>query len=258
MIAYYPMPKFLPVSISPCKLLCKHCMGKYLKGMKKIYDGEELLKLGEKKLNGVLISGGFDKHGKLQNLEKMLPHMKELRKKFCVALHPGFIDEEIASMARESIDIAFVDLPSANGIKNVYGLDATPSDYFHNMEYFIDAGVAISPHITAGLNYGKIEEWELLDMLKKYKIVKLVIDVIIPTKETPFENVSIDIEELREFFREARKKFKRIALGCMRPRRQKIDEIAYEEGIKEIALPSLKLLKRMENFEKRELCCGCP
>ena len=241
MIAYYPMPKFIPVSISPCQLFCKHCMGKYLKGMKKIYEGKELIKLKKLDLNGVLISGGFDRRGRIKNLQKMLPYMKELKKKFCVALHSGFVD-----------------LPSSNGIKNVYGLDAKTDDYFQNMEYFIDADIMVSPHITAGLNYGNIEEWELLDELKGYKIVKLVVDVIMPTPETPFENVSIDMDGLRQFFRETRKKLKRVALGCMRPRGRRIDEIAYEEGIKEIALPSLKLLKKIKNFEKKEVCCGCP
>ena len=258
MIAYYPMPKFIPVSISPCQLFCKHCMGKYLKGMKKIYEGKELIKLKKLDLNGVLISGGFDRRGRIKNLQKMLPYMKELRKKFCVALHSGFVDRKLAEMARESVDIVFVDLPSSNGIKNVYGLDAKPDDYFQNMEYFIDADIMVSPHITAGLNYGNIEEWELLDELKGYKIVKLVVDVIMPTPETPFENVSIDMDGLRQFFRETRKKLKRVALGCMRPRGRRIDEIAYEEGIKEIALPSLKLLKKIKNFEKKEVCCGCP
>jgi len=258
MIAYYPKPKFLPISISPCKLMCKHCMGKYLNGMIKIYDENKLLQLYKKELNGILISGGFDRNGKLINLERMIPAMKKLREKFCVAIHPGFIDAEMVEKLKESVDIAFVDIAANNGIKNVYGLDATTDDYIRNMENFIDARIDVSPHITVGLNYGKIEEWELIELLRNYRIVKLVIDVIMPTKGTPFQNVEIDLNMLEEFFKESRKKFKRIALGCMRPRHLPIDSIAYDAGINEIALPSPRLLKKVRDFEKKEICCGCP
>ena len=258
MIAYYPMPNFIPISISPCKLMCKHCMGKYLEGMKKVYNKNELLEFANKNLNGILISGGFDRKGRLMNLKKMLPAMKILKNNFCIALHPGFIDEKTAYEISKSTDIVFVDLPSNNAIKNVYGLNAKTDDYFKNMEILINAGAKVSPHITVGLNYGKIEEWELLDRVRNYPITKLVIDVIIPTKGTPFENVSINIEELKNFFKEAKKKIKRIALGCMRPRNG-IDKIAYEIGIKEIAVPSIHLLQNLkEEVIKRNVCCGCP
>ena len=258
MIAYYPMPKFPPISISPCKLMCKHCMGKYLKGMRKIYDANKLLSLKNENLNGVLISGGFNKKGELENLEKMIPAMKILRRKFCVALHPGFLNKKIFEELKESIDISFVDLPSNNGIKNVYGLQATTDDYFQNMENFIDAGIMVSPHITVGLNYGKIEEWEILDRVKEYKVVKVVIDVIIPTKGTPFEKVIINMEELKEFLIESRKKLKRVAIGCMRPRGMGIEEMAYEVGINEMAAPPLKLIKKVDSIKRKEMCCGCP
>ncbi len=258
MIAYYPMPKFPPISISPCKLMCKHCMGKYLEGMRKIYEPKKLLMLKNENLNGVLISGGFNKKGELMNLEKMLPVMKNLREKFCIALHPGFLNKKIFEKLKESIDISFIDLPSSNGIKNVYGLYATPDDYFENMENFIENEIKVSPHITVGLNYGNIEEWDILDRVRNYNVVKVVIDVIIPTKGTPFENVKIDMEELREFFKEARKKLKRLALGCMRPRGKGIEEMAYEIGINEMALPPFRLVKNLEKFERKEVCCGCP
>ncbi len=261
MIAYYPMPHFPPIAISNCKLMCKHCMGKYLNSMRKIFDGKKLLEYGNKhELNGMLISGGFDKSGRLINLKKMLPSMKILRKKMCIAIHPGFIDKNLAHEIYESSSIAFIDLPCNNGIKNVFGLNATTDDYFKNMELLLDEGMKVSPHITVGLNYGNIEEWEILDRVKNYKIEKLVIDVIMPTKGTPFENVKVDMEALPKFFDEAKRKIKRLALGCMRPRNG-VDAIAYQHGIKEIAVPSIKLVRHAEGKEKiikKNICCGCP
>ncbi len=261
MIAYYPVPKFVPISISPCLLMCKHCMGKYLNGMKKIYDPAKMHEFGllhaKQGGTGMLVSGGYDKEGRLMNLKKMLPVMKLLRERMCIAVHPGFVDEEEAEEISDSADIAFVDIACDNGIKNVYGLNAETEDYIRNMEYLIDAGIDVSPHITLGLNFGKIEEWELLDEIKGHKIIKLVIDVILPTKGTPFENVGVDLNEVEEFLKEAGKKFDRVALGCMRPRNG-IDEIALKNGIDEIAVPSPKLVKKVENVEKRYVCCGCP
>ncbi len=256
MIAYIPKPNFVPVAISSCRLNCKHCMGKYLEGMVKICTPDELIKFGEGfKGNGLLISGGFDKNGKLINLEKMIPAIKKLN--IYVAIHPGFAGE-IAEEIAEACNIAFVDLPSKNAIKNVFGLEASVEEYFKNMELLIDAGIKVSPHVTAGLNYGKIEEWEIIDELKSYKFEKLVLNFIVPTTKTPFEKVRIDRQEAIEFIKEVKKKFSNIAIGCMRPRSLDVDLI--KEGIKEMANPSKKAMNYAKEkgirVEIRQYCCG--
>ena len=69
--------------------------------------------------------------------------------------------------------------------------------------------------------------------------------------------MGVDLNEVEEFLKEAGKKFDRVTLGCMRPRNG-IDEIALKNGIDEIAVPSPKLVKKVENVEKRYVCCGCP
>ena len=258
MISYFPKPKFMPVAISNCRLGCKHCMGKYLKEMKCIYSPDKLLRFGnEFEGIGLLISGGFDENGKLINIEKMIPVIKKLSKKLYIAIHPGFVDEKIATEMAEVCNIAFIDLPSANAIKNVLGLNAKMEDYFHNMQLLIDAGMKVSPHITLGLNYGRVEEWEILDELVKYNFEKLVLNFIVPTTKTPFEKVKIDKQEAVEFVREAKKKFK-IAIGCMRPRSLDIDLV--KEGVKEMANPSKKAMNYAKEkgmkVEIRQYCCG--
>lgn len=258
MIAYMPKPNFMPISISKCKLNCKHCMGRYLEQMLKINEAEKLLKFGENYRGiGFLISGGFDEKGKLINLEKILPAVEKLHNKFYIAIHPGFVDIKLAEKIALACNIAFVDLPCSSAIKNVLRVEATLEDYFCNMELLIDAGIKVSPHITVGLNYGKIEEWNILDKLKQYKFEKLVLNFVVPTAKTPFEKVRISKEDAIEFAKEAIKKFN-VAIGCMRPRNLDIDLI--KAGIKEIANPSKVSLEYAKDkgikVEVRNYCCG--
>lgn len=259
MIVYTPKPNFVPIAISGCKLNCLHCMGRYLKQMLQIYEAEKLLEFGKNyRGKGFLISGGFDEKGQLINLEKMLPAIERLSNKFYVAIHPGFLNEDIAAKAARACHIAFVDLPSKNAVKNVFRLNASPYDYFHTMEMLLERGARVSPHITAGLNFGKIEEWEILDELKGYKVEKVVLNFILPTARTPFENVDIKVDEAVEFAKEAMKKFEDVAIGCMRPR--KLDISLIKAGIKEIANPSKEAMKYIMQkgikFERKNYCCG--
>lgn len=254
MIAYLPKPFFPPVTLSKkCMLNCKHCMGKFLHQM---MDMEQLHKEMKKKLNGVLISGGFDEKGRLLNLEKMLPKIEKLREKLYVAIHPGFVDEKMAERISHAVNIAFVDIPSSNAIKNVFGLNKKMEDYLNNMHILQDAGLKISPHITAGLDYGEIEEWEIIDEIKNSKIEKVVLNFIIPTAKTPFENVRIDSQEAITFFKETKKKISKIAIGCMRPRRLDIPLI--EAGAEEMANPSMEAMKYVgkNGFTELQWCCG--
>jgi len=252
MIAYFPKPNFMPVAISNCELNCKHCMGKYLNGMIKVKNREELLKFGEKfKGYGMLISGGFDREGRLINLDKMIEVIKKLRKKFFIAIHPGFVDEKMAQKVAEACDIAFIDLPSNNAIKNVLNLEKSSADYFMNMARLIDAGIEVTPHITIGLNYGNVEEWKIVDELKNYKIRKFVINIIMSTPKTPFENVKIEKDDVLNFI-DYSKKFN-FSIGCMRPRKIDVDLVKH---VKEIAIPSKKAMEMVKKVEIRNFCCG--
>jgi len=254
MIAYIPNPYFPSVTLSKkCMLHCKHCMGRYLHQMMDIEQFKK--RMSNMNINGVLISGGFNKKGELLNLRKYLPFMKKMRKKIYIAVHPGFVDEEIAEKLSASSHIAFMDIPSEKAIKNVFGLDRSTEDYLNTMHFLQDAGLKVSPHITAGLNYGKIEEWYILDELKNSPIEKLVLNFILPTARTPFENVRIDKDDAIEFFKEARKKIKKITIGCMRPRYLDIPLI--EAGAEEMANPSPEARKYLHNDIKEiRWCCG--
>lgn len=233
-------------------------MGKYLKQMVKANSPEKLIKFCRNfRGNGILISGGFDKSGKLINMEKMLPVIKKLRERLFIAIHPGFLNEREAENVSEACDIAFIDLPSENAIKNVFGLKASFEDYIKNMEILIDSGIRVSPHVTIGLNHGKIEEEHIIDEIRKYKFEKLVLNLIVPTAKTEFEKVSLKREEVIDFIIDAKRKIKNVVIGCMRPRSYDIDFI--KTGIS-IANPSKKAIKYLKEngikAEYKNYCCG--
>ncbi|MBU2565322.1 MAG: radical SAM protein, partial [Candidatus Thermoplasmatota archaeon] len=83
---YYPSPGFPPISISgdKCTLKCRHCSSVYLKNMIPSETPEKLTKvcrkLDENNAVGILLSGGYNKDGKLLNLERMLPAVKKIKK----------------------------------------------------------------------------------------------------------------------------------------------------------------------------------
>ena len=124
MIVFRPLPLFETIAISDCKLSCTHCHGKYLKQMKKKSYPDELLSHSRGfKGNGFLISGGFDRKGRLLNLIEMASTIRAIRKKHFIAIHLGFIDYDDASLDINSLcDISFVDIPSEYTIESVYKL----------------------------------------------------------------------------------------------------------------------------------------
>lgn len=261
MIAYCPKPYFMPVSISHCLLNCAHCRGIYLHQMVRAHSEDELLAFGEQfKGHGMLISGGFDRDGRLINLKKIHSTLSLLKERFFIAIHPGFIDETLAEEISASCHMAFVDIPADEAISPVFGLNASTDDYIHTMEMLLDAGVKVSPHITIGLHFGEVKEYEVFDRIKNYRYEKLVLNVVVPTAHTPFEKVHVNPQEVLEFIGEVKKFGKPYAIGCMRPRM--LDRELIDLGVTEMANPSREALayaeKRGIDVRVLHWCCGIP
>lgn len=196
--AYYPKPLFPPISLSEgCMLMCKHCMGKYLNGMTRI-GPEKLLdfcKDFEKKGGkGILVSGGSDKEGRIIGLEQSINALKKIRKEtdLVIAVHAGYVDENTANELADACDITFVDVIGDDGTaRQVIGLESADK-YIESLKNLISAGVPTTPHITIGLYYGRVKgEYAAIDAIKKFDIKKIVLNVILPTPGTDFENAAV-------------------------------------------------------------------
>lgn len=223
---YIPGIKFPSVSLTgnACALNCAHCGKHYLEGMRKPERGELLsycLRLAEEGYNGCLLSGGMDGRLKVP-LDFYANEIKEIKKRTNLKLnaHVGFIDESDLEWVKY-VDVVSLDFVGDNDvIRRVYKIDKTVDDYLRVLDILTEAGVRVAPHITIGLDFGKIHwEYKAIDMLVKYPIDVLVLDVLIPTKGTEMENVpKPSVEESLEVVKYAREMFDgELSIGCMRP-----------------------------------------
>jgi lipoyl synthase len=247
-------PFFVPVSITgpKCRLNCDHCQGKILESMYEAPDPESLynlaLKLAERGCKGMLISGGAGIDGSVP-LGEFAPVMARLKHElgFKMAVHTGLVDEDMADVLSEAcIDSAMIDIiGSDETIRDVYHLKACVSDYENSLNNLTERNIKVSPHVVAGLNYGRIAgEYKALEIISRYDIASLVLVVLTPMCNTPMAKVvPPSIEEMKEMFTTAREMFPAtpILLGCARPAgkyRLELDKAALDIGLNGIAYPS--------------------
>lgn len=275
---YYPYPKFPSVSVTgaQCALNCRHCMGHYLGHMPNVDSPSKLkafsVKLEEEGGNGILVSGGSTREGKVP-LERFYPTLRWMKENtgLIVELHTGLLDREQAEeIASTGIDIAAVDVVGSDEtIKRVYGLDAHVEDYWVTLDALKEAGVPhVAPHVCVGLDHGEIRgEHRALEISSRIDPEVVVILGLIPTAGTPMADVSPPSpEDVSRIVGEARKLCPDadIAVGCMRSRYGKLelDERAIKAGARRIALPSNATVESAvrDGFEVKVFdgCCAIP
>ncbi len=265
MRAYNIWPAFPSVSISgrACALNCRHCNGVYLQFMEGYTEPEKFLRAAmarmEKGAKGFLISGGCDRDGKMLNLPKFLPVIKELHDiGAIIKLHTGFVDEKMASRIADSVDIASMEaVGDDETIREIFHLDSGVEEYKRTFRNLKKSGVKyIAPHIAAGLHYGQLRgEFRALESLRDIAPSTISIIVFSPTKGTEMENtpppspetVRAVVEKARELFPDTH-----IILGALRPRgpstgvnheeRIAIELAALDGGITGIEMPSSTFL----------------
>jgi hypothetical protein len=266
--AYRVWPRFPSVSISggACGLSCLHCNKAYLSYMTPATTPAELVRLAEdlvknKTGEGLLVSGGCDREGRMLSLPKFLPALEEIHKMgLIIKLHTGFADEKLArGIAEAGVDIASMEyVGSRDSVREIFGLEASPEDYQATFEHLRDAGVShIAPHICVGLHRGSLRgEFAALDRLKK--IVKpstIALIAFRPTKGTELEGCAPPTpESVGRVAAHARKLFPstKIILGALRPRgtgpeagreaRESIEREALRAGISGAEVPSTTML----------------
>ena len=280
LLAFRPWPKFPSISITGrrCELMCKYCMGAYLKGMLHAERPEELLelcsRLADKGANGVLISGGYTRDGVLP-VRPFLKAIRAVKERFglTVAIHPGLVGRELAEeIASAGVDVALCEVLGDEGtIREAVGLDKKPEDYLASMLALRDAGVPkLAPHVPIGMWGGVLAgELEALKMVRAARPDVLVLIVFMPTRGTPYATRKppglADVEKLMAV---ARLMFPStpVALGCMRPRersyRARLDVAAVELGLDRIVLPAGEAVEKAGGLGLevawRDTCCAIP
>jgi len=266
MRAYNIWPSFPSISISgrACALNCRHCNGVYLRFMEGYTEPDKFLSAAyrhmEKGAKGFLISGGCDRDGRMLNLPKFLPAIKELHESGAIIkLHTGFADEALAAEIADSTDIASMEaVGDDETIREIFHLNCGVKKYKETFRNLKKAGIKyIAPHIAAGLHYGRLKgEFRALQYLREINPSTISIIVFSPTGGTELENippptaetVKSVVSRAREIFPETH-----IILGALRPRspttgvnhdeRVRMEIAALDGGISGIEMPSSEFLR---------------
>ncbi|MDV3103844.1 radical SAM protein [Thermococcus waiotapuensis] len=266
---YIPGVKFPPISVtgSACALNCAHCGRHYLEGMRKPERGELLnycLDLSREGYLGCLLSGGMDGRLKVP-LDFYADEIREIKRRTNLKLnaHVGFIDEADLEWLRW-VDVVSLDfVGDSEVIKRVYKIGKTVEDYLKILDLLTANGIRVAPHITIGLDFGKIHwEYGAIDMLANYPIDVLVLNVLIPTKGTEMESVpKPSVEESLKVVKYARERFEgEISIGCMRPLgkwRLDFDRGAVLAGIDRLTNPPGKIIEWVKTVREVELIYEC-
>jgi lipoyl synthase len=270
---------FLNISITgnSCALQCRHCRGQLLKGMIAVPDSRTLISITEKymkkkNLKGMLISGGFDREGKL-GFSPLAEGMGEIKKRYpqlTVYIHAGFLDGHEASMLKHTgVDAVLVNLiNSQKAIEDVYNLRGrTYRDYLDTIKVLKDHGLKVSPHIIAGLENGRLSgEFEAVEDAVRLGADSIVFAVLKKaSRSIDFPASSIPHGEMIRLAGHARRLSADIGLsfGCARPpaKDSHLLEIGLiKAGIDSIAFPSEKTVRyAVENKIAHafiEKCCA--
>lgn len=269
--------RFVSISVTgtACALACDHCNMKVLRGMVPLprQNGglfDLCVELAARGAQGVLISGGCDRQGRVP----LGPHLADLKRvrrelELTVRVHTGLLDEETAQgLGEVGVDGAMIDVIGANEtIRQVYHLEATVEDYERSLARMARYGIPAIPHIILGLHYGRmLGEYRALEMVARHPLKLLVLIVLMPLYGTVMAGVTPPTpEEIGAFFRHARARLPDtpIMLGCARPMgavKATIDRLAVDAGLDGIAYPAEGIVAyaqaqgRVARFH--DTCCG--
>ncbi len=268
---YIPHPKYPTVSItgSNCELKCDYCRALVLRTMVQIENPDRFLsfckRLKERGGIGCLLSGGFNKEGKLP-FEPYIEAIRYAKKELglTLSIHPGILDKDDTAKLKDSgIDIAeFYVVLSESVLRKVMHTKLCKDDVLKALDTIYTHGPRyISPHITVGSDYGKISwEYEAIDVLRDYDPYVLIFLILVPIEGTPMAHVKPPpISDLIDLFSTARKKLENteLVLGCMRVRGRYTqtleNELIYRGLVDRIAVPYTSIPEPII-----ETCCSLP
>ncbi|MDD2431702.1 MAG: hypothetical protein PHC96_08445 [Firmicutes bacterium] len=250
-------PKTISVSLTGrrCTLMCEYCKGHYLQSM----ISSEDLKAEESSENSYLISGGFDKLGRLplyENKEFLL----KLNKQGRLNIHPGFLREEDLELLKELEPVVSFDfIQDSKLIREVNHLPYTPLDYLNQYKSMVDAGLKVVPHILLGL--GEKDE-ETLEKVAELNPEKAVLLIFRPTRNTPLKKREPpELTKLARIWERFRENYHgELILGCMRPGgnyRVKADYLAQKIGFDGIVKPAKPVKDALaKEATTTRLCCA--
>lgn len=266
--------RFATISLTgrDCALNCAHCGRQLLETMHPAPTPGRLLALARRLLaqgcRGVLISGGADASGAVP-LAPFLPAIAELKAMgLAVLVHTGLPGEDTAAgLAAAGVDQVLFDVIGAEEtIRDVYGLPYTPDDYRRGLAMLRAAGLAVAPHVVAGLHFGRlVGELNALDIIHEVGADVVVLVVLRPLPHTPMAGGPVPAPEtVGRLAAVARLLMPHVplSLGCARPAgrvKVEMERLAVLAGVNAIAYPDPETVALAAGLGLRtdfvESCC---
>lgn len=254
-----------------CELQCDHCKGALLRDMIPAVTPEQLadkaIRLAEKGNQGILISGGCDKEGRLP-WQRFIPVIKEIKDStdLFVSIHCGLLDETTASDLKDAgVDQALINVIADDGHRQICHVDSGVIKIINTMKSLNKAGISIIPHVVCGLRYGMIDsELKAIEVISRFNPEQVIIISLMPMPGTPLwgttmsqaEKVALIIAEARLLMPRVR-----IGLGCARRRGDsRLETLAIDAGVNRMALPSEEAIVHAKDYgleiRYQKSCCS--
>jgi uncharacterized radical SAM superfamily protein len=209
--------------------------------MDQLWDTKEP---GSQGVDSYLVSGGCNTEGAVP-LKDHVELLKSLSSEHTLIAHTGLLKGEDIEMISPYISAAsFNFIGDDETIKDVMGLDKTKEDFIDSFNSLREK-VRTVPHVTIGLNKGELAgEYDSVDLLSLNPPDAVVFNVLIPTKETDYENVEppkiSDVIDVISYAKE-RLSESELYIGCMRPGgsyRNELDDKCVDLGVDRIVMPA--------------------
>jgi hypothetical protein len=186
-----------------------------------------------------------------------------------VAVHVGLADARLArGLAQVGVERVMMDLVGDEATAlEVLHLEAGPERFERTLSALIEAGLAVVPHLIAGLRGGQMTgELEALEMAARYPVASLVVVVLRPEAGTPFATIRPPSPEaVAELLARSRLALPAapLVLGCARPvgrHSRELERYALRAGVNGLAFPAdetVALARELglePRFEQR--CCA--
>jgi hypothetical protein len=264
----------ISISGGDCELGCEHCKGKILAPMVRALTPEELVEscqaFAKQGALGCLLTGGSDRRG-IMPWERFAPAIAEVKRTtgMRLSIHTGIMQRETAIMLKAAgIDQGLVDLiGSDETVERVYHLSGGVNLIRETMQALTDAGLAVVPHIVAGIHYGEIKgEYDAIEIARDFGVSTLVFVVLTPFKNGPMERVNPPgAEQIARLIASARLRLPKtvLSLGCERPggkEGRKTELLAIDAGVNRIAIQSDAAIEHANSYglsiQYQKTCCS--
>lgn len=266
--------RFASISLTgqSCELMCEHCRGRLLVGMRPALTPDALLAQGQQLLEqgcqGILISGGADADGAVP----LKPHLSAIARLkewgLRVIVHTGLPDRETArGLKAARVDQVLFDVVGDElTIRQVLHLDRSPDDYAETLAMLRELDIPVAPHVIAGLYYGQLRgELAALETIRRIGADVVVIVVLRPLSRTPMADAPVvEPETVGRLVAVARLLNPNVplTLGCARPSgrvKVEMERRAVLSGVNSVAYPDPATVELAAGLGLRtrfvESCC---